>query len=95
MKTKSIVLEESLVDAIQARQIKLSGLERLMAFAMSTSQYTIPDDKINALKEEYFDVNAEYEMLKQNYKPYHPTLCISRDSTFSKINFAYRQHHGC
>lgn len=65
MKTKSIVLEESLVDAIHARQIKLSGLERLMAFAMSTSQYTIPDDKINALKEEYFDVNAEYEMLKQ------------------------------
>ena len=65
MKTKSIVLEESLVDAIQARQIKLSGLERLMAFAMSTSQYTIHDDKINALKEEYFDVNAEYEMLKQ------------------------------
>ena len=32
---------------------------------MSTSQYTIPEDKINALKEEYFDVNAEYEMLKQ------------------------------
>ena len=65
MKTKSIALEEGLVDAIQARQIKLSGLERLMAFAMSTSQYTIPEDKINALKEEYFHINAEYEMLKQ------------------------------
>lgn len=38
----------------------------------------------------------KYEQLKNNYKPYHPTLCIRRESTFSKIKFAYRQvFDGC
>lgn len=37
-----------------------------------------------------------YKMMHQGYKPYHPSLCIRRDSTFSKINFAYRQiFDGC
>lgn len=37
-----------------------------------------------------------YKMIQQGYKPYHPTLCIRRDTTFKKINFAYRQvFDGC
>ena len=64
MRTKTIEIDKSICDAIQALQIILNGLERLLACAVSNTSQVIPDNKINELKEEYFVVNAEYEMLK-------------------------------
>ena len=65
MRTEVRKIDESLRDALQARAIELSGLERLIGFAMSNTEYSIPQEKIDALMSKHAEVNAEYEILKQ------------------------------
>lgn len=59
-----IIIEPALRDMIQAKSIELSGLERLIAFAMSNTEYTVPQEKIDELMTKYSEINAEYELAK-------------------------------
>lgn len=57
-------IDSALSEAVEARQLELTGLERLYWSTISTTSYVIPQEKIKALQDEYIKVNAEYEMLK-------------------------------
>lgn len=57
-------IDESLRDAIQARQIEMDGLQNLIGFALSTTQYNIPTEKITSMRKEYEDTLYEYNLLK-------------------------------
>jgi len=65
MKETTFTVDPALSDAIQARQIELDGIQRMLAFAWSTTEYTIPQDKIDELKADYNKTNLEYNMLRQ------------------------------
>lgn len=57
-------INSALSEAVEARQLELTGLERLYWSTLSTTSYVIPQEKIKTLQDEYIKVNAEYEMLK-------------------------------
>ena len=57
-------IDSALSEAFEARQLELTGLERLYWSTLSTTSYVIPQEKIKTLQDEYIKVNAEYEMLK-------------------------------
>ena len=57
-------IDSALSEAVEARQLELTGLERLYWSTLSTTAYVIPQEKIKTLQDEYIKVNAEYEMLK-------------------------------
>ena len=57
-------IDKALSEAVEARQLELTGLERLYWSTLSTTAYIIPPEKIKTLQDEYIKVNAEYEMLK-------------------------------
>ena len=57
-------IDKALSEAVEARQLELTGLERLYWSTLSTTSYVIPQEKIKTLQDEYIKVNAEYEMLK-------------------------------
>ena len=57
-------IDRALSEAVEARQLELTGLERLYWSTLSTTSYVIPQEKIKTLQDEYIKVNAEYEMLK-------------------------------
>lgn len=60
----TFTIDENLRDAIQARQIEMEGLQNLIGFAMSTTQYNIPKEKITEMRKEYNDKLFEYNLLK-------------------------------
>ena len=59
----TFTIDENLRDAIQARQIEMEGLQNLIGFAMSTTQYNIPKEKITEMRKEYNDKLFEYNLL--------------------------------
>lgn len=65
MKETTFQIDPALSDAIQARQIELDGIQRMLAFAWSTTEYTIPQEKIDELKADYNKTNLEYNLLRQ------------------------------
>ena len=73
--------------------VDIAGFPLICTIPSIKGIYNLSGGNGDGKKDMFID---KYEMLKQNYKPYHPTLCIRRDITFSKINFAYRQiFDGC
>ena len=65
MKETTFEIDPALSESIQARQIELDGIQRMLAFAWSTTEYTIPQEKIDELKEDYNKTNLEYNLLRQ------------------------------
>ena len=65
MKETTFQIDHALSEAILARQIELDGIQRMLAFAWSTTEYQIPQDKIDELKEDYNRTNLEYNLLRQ------------------------------
>ena len=65
MKTTTFKIDQALADAIQARQVELDGLQRLLAFAWSSNEYQIPQSKIDELMADYNKTNLEYNILRQ------------------------------
>lgn len=61
---EQMLINEELNNALNARSIELVGLERLIGFALSNTEYVIPQEKIDALMKKHAEVNAEYEVLK-------------------------------
>lgn len=64
MERKDIKIAEELVQTIQAKQMEVNGLKDLYGFAISTSAYEIPQEKIDKLQKQYMDANAEFELAK-------------------------------
>ena len=65
MKETTFQIDQALSEAIQTRQIELDGIQRMLAFAWSTSEYVIPQEKIDELKADYNKTNLEYNLLRQ------------------------------
>lgn len=65
MKQTTFQIDPALSEAIQARQIELDGIQRMLAFAWSTTEYQIPQEKIDELKADYNKTNLEYNLLRQ------------------------------
>ena len=65
MKQTTFQIDPALSEAIQARQIELDGIQRMLAFAWSTTEYQIPKEKIDELKADYNKTNLEYNLLRQ------------------------------
>lgn len=65
MKETKFTVDHALSEAIQARQVELDGIQRMLAFAWSTTEYNIPQEKIDELKEDYNRTNLEYNLLRQ------------------------------
>lgn len=65
MKETTFQIDHALSEAIQARQVELDGIQRMLAFAWSTTEYQIPQDKIDELKADYNKTNLEYNLLRQ------------------------------
>lgn len=59
----TLKIDESLVSAINARQIKLDSLKKLISFALSGYE-DISEQDVCDLKEEYLEIYTEYELLK-------------------------------
>jgi hypothetical protein len=65
MKETTFQIDQALTEAIQARQVELDGIQRMLAFAWSTNEYQIPQEKIDELKADYNKTNLEYNLLRQ------------------------------
>ena len=72
-------IDKALSEAVEARQLELTGLERLYWSTLSTTAYVIPQEKIKTLQDEYIKVNAEYEMLKTKVNNLIPEECLFVD----------------
>ena len=64
-KTITFTVEPALAEAIQTRQVELDGIQRMLGFAWSTTEYNIPQEKIDELKADYNKTNLEYNLLRQ------------------------------
>ena len=82
MKEYTFTIDEALRDAIELRQYELNALERLIVFSLSTQEYQVPNDKIELLKQDYIEKNAEYNILKQKI-----TDMISKDYDLNRTSW--------
>ena len=87
MKEISFQVEPALSEAIQARQIELDGIQRMLAFAWSTSEYAIPQEKIDELKADYNKTNLEYNLLRQKITDMVPEE-FDKSKTSWNLDFA-------
>ncbi len=62
---KQFELDKELVEKLQAKSIELAGLERLIGFSMSVTDYEISEEKLEKLIKRHRETNAEYEKLKE------------------------------
>ena len=68
-----ILIPRSLSAALQQRFIEINGLLSLITFALSTNhEYNIPEEKVQALLNEYFKAQAEMGILKTHIQNYIP-----------------------
>ena len=82
MKEYTFTIDEALRDAIELRQYELNALERLIVFSLATQEYQVPNDKIELLKQDYIEKNAEYNILKQKI-----TDMISKDYDLNRTSW--------
>lgn len=61
---KQFELDKDLNNELHAKSIELAGLERLIGFSMSATEYEIPEEKLESLMEKHKNINAKYEELK-------------------------------
>ena len=87
MKETTFEIDHALSEAIQARQVELDGIQRMLAFAWSTTEYTIPQDKIDELKEDYNKTNLEYNLLRQKITDMVPPE-FDKSKTSWNLDFA-------
>ncbi len=87
MKETTFEIDHALTEAIQARQVELDGIQRMLAFAWSTTEYQIPQEKINELKEEYNKTNLEYNLLRQKITDMVPKE-FDKSKTSWNLDFA-------
>ena len=69
----AIKIPEFLCAALEQRAVELEGTMSLLRFAYSTTEYQVPEEKINQLKEECSRINMEYALLKEQVWDYIPT----------------------
>ena len=89
MKETTFKIDHALSEAIQTRQVELDGLQRMLAFAWSTTEYTIPQEKIDELKEDYNKTNLEYNLLRQKITDMVPA---EFDKTKTSWNLDFATH---
>lgn len=87
MKETSFEIDHALSEAIQARQVELDGIQRMLAFAWSTTEYQIPQDKIDELKADYNKTNLEYNLLRQKITDMVPAE-FDKSKTSWNLDFA-------
>lgn len=87
MKTTTFKIDQALADAIQTRQVELDGLQRLLAFAWSTTEYQIPQTKLDELMADYNKTNLEYNTLRQKVTDMVPAE-FDKSKTSWNLDFA-------
>ena len=87
MKETTFQVDQALTDAIQARQIELDGIQRMLAFAWSTTEYNIPKEKIDELMTDYNKTNLEYNLLRQKITDMVPAE-FDKSKTSWNLDFA-------
>ena len=87
MKTTTFKIDEALASAIQTRQVELDGLQRLLAFAWSSTEYQVPQSKIDELMEKYNKTNMEYNILRQSITDMVPEE-FDKNKTSWNLDFA-------
>lgn len=89
MKQTEFEIEQTLCDSIEACQYELNGLEKLLGFAWSTTEYQIPQSKIDELQKQYNEINAKYNILKNQVTD---LVVLGRDpnKTSWNLDFATR-----
>jgi len=87
MKTTTFKIDQALSDAIQTRQVELDGLQRLLAFAWSTTEYQIPQAKLDELMADYNRTNLEYNTLRQKVTDMVPAE-FDKSKTSWNLDFA-------
>ena len=92
MKEISIKIDPALSQAIQARQVELDGIQRMLAFAWSTTEYQIPQEKIDELKADYNKTNLEYNVLRQEITDMVPED-FDKSKTSWNLDFATSTVH--
>lgn len=87
MKQTTFQVDPALAEAIQARQVELDGIQKMLAFAWSTTEYQIPQERIEELKEDYNRTNLEYNLLRQKITDMVPAD-FDKSKTFWNLDFA-------
>ena len=87
MKQTTFQIDPALSDALQARQIELDGAQKMLAFAWSTTEYQIPQEKIDELKADYNKTNLEYNLLRQKITDMVPPE-FDKSKTYWNLDFA-------
>lgn len=87
MRETSFQIERALSEAIQTRQVELDGIQRMLAFAWSTNEYQIPQEKIDELKADYNKTNLEYNLLRQKVTDMVPAD-FDKSKTSWNLDFA-------
>ena len=87
MRETTFQIDSALSEAIQARQVELDGIQRMLAFAWSTTEYNIPQEKIDELKADYNKTNLEYNLLRQKVTDMVPAD-FDKSKTSWNLDFA-------
>lgn len=72
MKKTIILVPAELSNAIQSCQVEMDGLKQLIGYAMSTTDYVIPQEKIDELQKQFMVKNREYNQLKEDVEKLIP-----------------------
>lgn len=72
MKKIIISVPTEVSDAIQACQVEMDGLKQLIGYAMSTTDYVIPKERIDELQNQFMVKNKEYNQLKEEVEKLIP-----------------------
>lgn len=90
MKKTIISVPTELSDAIQACQVEMDGLKQLIGYAMSTTDYTIPQSKIDELQDKFMSKNKVYNQLKDEVEKLIPAD-FDKTKTNWSLDFATHQ----
>ena len=79
----SFELNSTLSDMIEQRHYELNGLKSLIGFALSTTEYEIPKEKIIELQQEYAKTLAEYDTLKESVTKLIPDEAVNEKTSWT------------
>lgn len=90
MKKIVVNVSEELNEKLLDVQVEMDGLKQLIAYMLSTTEYIIPEEKINALQAKFMEKNKIYNDLKSEVETLIPSN-FNKEKTSWNLIFANAQ----
>ena len=83
MRKAIVSVDQKLNDDILTIQVEMDGLKQLIAYMLSTTEYLIPQEKIDALQADFMKKNKIYNDLKSEIEALIPDGFIKEKTSWN------------